>query len=432
MAAVTMSPSDAGELVGQGDHRAAPGLFRVRRGLGPAAYVPADDAPGQLLHHQLGDVPAAVAPHVHDQAVELDLGAQVAVEVGPALPHHVRDVQVAQPPFGQLADRAAPAGHPVLVPQPPLVPQRDHDRSAARAGCGLHRELDGLARGPGQQRPRPAHRVDRLAVHGHQLITGLDRHAGRSQRRAGPRVGRLAGQHPVHHPSARTIPGDVRAQLAHGRAARAESTEEVPAGLDDVGVRGAELGHRLPQHVGEVVRAADPVQQRPVVVQHAVPVHAGQVRGPEVTADDAAHLGVGVPPQRRRVGGEPGPGQVDGHRVVRVMVVLVLGRHHPQLVVVPDDQLGAIAADLEPVEFVGQLGDLALAQVEPLQRGARRVILDARGALAQHAGDRLAQPGQAALDRGQAGVPGLGHGHAHHAAGQAVGVDGDHGPFGRI
>src|SRR6185312_305492 len=98
--------------------------------------VPADNTAGQLLHYQLGDVPAAVPAHVHDQGVELHLGAQVAVEVGPALADHVRDVQVADPAVAELADQAAAPGHPVLVPQPPLVAQRhDHD-SPPHLGIG--------------------------------------------------------------------------------------------------------------------------------------------------------------------------------------------------------------------------------------------------------------------------------------------------------
>jgi len=43
-----------------------------------------------------------------------------------------------------------------------------------------------------------------------------------------------------------------------------------------------------------------------------------------------------MPPQRGRVGLEPGPGQVDGDGLRRV-VVLALGGDDPQLVVVADD-----------------------------------------------------------------------------------------------
>src|SRR5207237_7943444 len=99
-------PVRPGELVGHGDHRATPPVLRVGGRLDPAALVPADDAAGELLHHQLGDVPAAVPAHVHDQGVELHLGTQVAVEVGPALADHVRDMQVTEPPVAELADQA--------------------------------------------------------------------------------------------------------------------------------------------------------------------------------------------------------------------------------------------------------------------------------------------------------------------------------------
>ncbi len=102
----------------------------------------------------------------------------------------------------------------------------------------------------------------------------------------------------------------------------------------------------------------------------------------------------------------------------------------PQVVAVLDHQAGAVAAHGEPVQLARQLGDLPLAQVEPLQRGPRRVPVQLRAAFPEHSGDGLAQPGQAALDRAQSGVPGLGHGHADHAIGEAVRVYGHHRSFG--
>jgi hypothetical protein len=97
-------------------------------------------------------VAAAVAAHVEDQPVPGHLGTQVTVEVGPALAHHVRDVQVTESPVAELADQAAPAGHPVLVAQAPVRPQRHHHDAAANLGVGVvraQRQFDGLARGSG-------------------------------------------------------------------------------------------------------------------------------------------------------------------------------------------------------------------------------------------------------------------------------------------
>ena len=62
-----------------------------------------------------------------------------------------------------------------------------------------------------------------------------------------------------------------------------------------------------------------------------------------------------------------GPGQVDRDHVAgRAVLFLAVGRHDPQVVVILDQQPGAVAADGEPVELLGQLGDLALAQVVAL------------------------------------------------------------------
>ena len=166
-------PVGPGELVGHRDQRTAPRLLRVGFRPQPAAQAPADDPPGQLLHHKLGDVAAAVSAHVEDQPVAGHLGAQVTVEVRPALAHHVRDMQVAEPSVAELADQAAPPGHPVLVAQPPVRAQRHHHDPAhgaispARGGQGgtggrssLVRGVWGIgpprAGGSGGSSPRPA------------------------------------------------------------------------------------------------------------------------------------------------------------------------------------------------------------------------------------------------------------------------------------
>src|SRR5262249_52724125 len=102
-APVTMSPSDpanSSATVTIGPRRAGGG-----RGLPPAPYVPGARARGQFPPHQLGVVPAAVPAHVEDEPVARHLGVQVPVEVRPALAHHVRDVQVAEPAVAELADQ---------------------------------------------------------------------------------------------------------------------------------------------------------------------------------------------------------------------------------------------------------------------------------------------------------------------------------------
>jgi hypothetical protein len=97
--------------------------------------------------------------------------------------------------------------------------------------------------------------------------------------------------------------------------------------------------------------------------------------------------------------------------------VLALGGNDPQLIVVADDDPGAVAADAEPVQLACQLLDLALAQVETLQRRTRPVVVRAGATLAEHAGDRGAQPHQAALDRAQGAVTRLLHREGHHPPG---------------
>src|SRR5512146_494808 len=95
-----------------------------------------------------------------------------------------------------------------------------------------------------------------------------------------------------------------------------------------------------------------------------------------------------------------------------------------------DHQAGAIPADVEPVKLSHELGYLAFTQVEPLEERPRRVVLRARGPLAENPGDGLAQPDQTALDRTQPGVPGLDHRDGDHTAREAVGIHGYLDPFG--
>src|SRR5260370_1131858 len=114
----------------------------------------------------------------------------------------------------------------------------------------------------------------------------------------------------------------------------------------------------------------------------------------------------------------PGPPPSRPHRHARCprgAVPTAFGRQDTQVVAAPGHQPGPGAADVEPVELADQFGDLALAQVEPLQGGPRRVVVHVRLALAEDAGYGLTQPGEAVLDRPQSRAPRLGHGQPFHA-----------------
>jgi hypothetical protein len=65
--------------------------------------------------HQWPSVAALRVPQLHDQAVSPELGVQVPVELRPAPRHHVRDVQVAEPPAGDLADRGPLPGDQIVI-----------------------------------------------------------------------------------------------------------------------------------------------------------------------------------------------------------------------------------------------------------------------------------------------------------------------------
>src|SRR5690606_7671441 len=284
-------PVGAGELVGDGDHGAARRVPRV--GLGPyaAGHVPADDPPGQLLHHQLGGVSAAVLPHVHDQALAGHLDAQVAVDLRPAGGLHVGDVDVAEAAAGLLVHVGPPVGDPGVVAQWFLVGDGDDDGVPGFAAAGRgDGQLDRLARGAHQQRGGPGDGVDGLPGDGDDRVAGADGHAGRGERGAGVRVGGLRGQDPVDAPAAVLVTGEVRAEQALPGAVA------VPAARGDVGVRGAEFALHLPQQVHQVVVGGEPGEDGAVAVQDGVPVDAVELRVPEVVAHDAARLVEHLPP----------------------------------------------------------------------------------------------------------------------------------------
>ena len=74
-------------------------MVRVRPRPLPARHAPAGDLAADELGDELGGVPSAVAADVDDQAVKGRLGVEVAVQLGPAVGHHVGYVQVAERPL---------------------------------------------------------------------------------------------------------------------------------------------------------------------------------------------------------------------------------------------------------------------------------------------------------------------------------------------
>jgi hypothetical protein len=126
-------------------------LGRVGRRLLVSGHVPAGDAPGELLGHQLRSVAALRVSQIHDQAVLPELGVQVPVELRPARRIHARDFQIAEPPKhpdlpGPLVDHALAVAYRNVARRPVVEPAR---RSAQRPGerPGLHA---GMLAGPAE------------------------------------------------------------------------------------------------------------------------------------------------------------------------------------------------------------------------------------------------------------------------------------------
>src|SRR5258708_5319556 len=137
IAAVTMSPSEPANSSVSATTGPRGGAWGVVFGRRAPRPPPPDPPGGRLLRAGRRDGPAAIAADVHDERVADHLRMQVAVEIRPALAHHVRNVQVADPAAAELADPLPPPCDPVLVAQPPVVLERHHHgaaRGAARRG----------------------------------------------------------------------------------------------------------------------------------------------------------------------------------------------------------------------------------------------------------------------------------------------------------
>lgn len=238
-------------------------------------------------------MPAPVAANVQDEAVHQHLRAQVTVEVGPALADHVRNVEIAQPSAAQLAGLGSFGRDPVVVTQLGFAAHRRHDHAALLVpGSAGQRQLDRFARGTNEQRAG-AGRANRLAVDREQPVTRLHLRARHREGRAGARIGRFPGDDPGHRPAAVVIAIEVGSEQADRRGLPVPVAART---LPDVGVGGAKLAEGLPEQVGEVGRARDPVNQRAILGEDTRPVHSGHVRIPEVVRHPAACLVERVPP----------------------------------------------------------------------------------------------------------------------------------------
>ncbi len=234
-------------------------------------------------------------------------------------------------------------------------------------------------------------------------------------------VGGLRGQHPVDAPTAVLVTGDVRTEQPLPPVGPAAPGS---AG-GDVGVRGAQLAVDLPEQVDEVVVGGEPVQDRPVAVEHGGPVGAAEVGPPEVVAHEAAGLVVHLPPLGGRVDGPPDAGEVDGDVGVAVLVgggAAVAG-DDLEPAVGPQQHPLAVAGDGVVVGVPGEVFDALLDEVVALQVGLGIGVLGGGARGAEDALEGVAQPQHAVLGGPQGGVAGGLDGERDDPVGESVQVD---------
>ena len=248
------------------DDRAARRLERVAQRLRLVpGLVPADDCAWRASRPRAARCRRRARPAGPRSGPRRELGVQVPVELGPARRHHVRDVQVAEPPAGALAHRGPLPGDQVVVaqprarwpagPRPPAGPRR-RAAASARPACRPCRPAARSGRGPGPPAARPPRRSvarRRGDARGRQRGARAD-HRG------------LAGQDPRDPPGA--VPGGPRSAPSRPCASAGSPPA---AGGSTPACEVPSLALQLPQHVVQVIGGADAVEQRPVAVAPSRP-----------------------------------------------------------------------------------------------------------------------------------------------------------------
>ena len=193
----------------------------------------------------------------------------------------------------------------------------------------------------------------------------------------------------------------------------------------------AELALHLPQHVDEVVGRPDAVDERSVAGEGGIPIDAVHVGSVVVVAHQPPGLVEHLPPLHAWLDDDAQAGQVDGDDVVGLGRFLrrdlAVGRDHPHLVTVDDDETLAVPGRREPVDGVDERVGALRGEVEALERRSRRIVVEPFAVVAERAGERCPQPGEAAGHGVQRGVASRRHRKRHHPLVEAVGVDADAG-----
>ncbi len=190
-----------------------------------------------------------------------------------------------------------------------------------------------------------------------------------------------------------------------------------------VGVAGAELALELPEQVRELGARAHPVQQRPVAVAHADPVHLGHVGGPEVVALEAPGLVEHLAPLGHRVHGDAQAPEVDppGAAVHPVVLLggLVAGGDDAQLAALAVAHRRGVLGEPEVEHRAGELLHRLLLQVEGKEPAGELHV----GVVAEGAGDGPHGPQGLALHGGELAEAPLGDREGDDALGDPVEVD---------
>ena len=255
-------------LVDEHHHVAPEGVLHVPTGLAGASLPVHPGLTHQLLENEAVDVAAAVVPDIDNQALTVEDGIEVAVPLVDVVAAHRAEVDVPDLALAGGLDLHSACVLPVRVAEVQLVPLRDDDHVARGTGLGVaHPEQNLLADLIAQQRADVRHVERSHTVDGLDHVAVRDVQVGIGERSPLVRIIGLALVDVVDQ-----IPALVRraneSRPERGHADVVVAASQVAAA--DAGVERRKLTDHAPDQVRELVARRYAVDEREVLVAHAV------------------------------------------------------------------------------------------------------------------------------------------------------------------
>ncbi len=262
-----------GHLIGQDDQTALEGLLHVHRRRIAVAAPEHPRATHELRQDPAVNIAARIATDVHDQAVLVDIGIELAGEGFHVVPDHGLQMQIADASVAGAIDDIRTADFPVARTQVTLlhIRNRGYD-DLVLLSCARERQENLLSGLIGKERTQIGLSGRGLSVDGNNKVSVTGIHARSRQR------GLLVREIAV----ALIDMVDAEA-IVFMRQMRAKTCDEAGRGLIDgrgrveLRVHGADFRHHLSEQIVEIRAVPEAVHEGREMGAHGFPVHAVQI-----------------------------------------------------------------------------------------------------------------------------------------------------------